>query len=197
MKGLAIFFLVAVAAAAPSFAQMKAVPAKPGGKIQGKADRTEKVTISISDFYGHYVGRGVTKSHGARYYGLADRDLDVVIEKAEAGGFKLTWTTIRRRAKKSKRRSTQTLSFVPTGRPNTWKAKKSGELMNGEPVIWARLNGPKLYVYVVVSNAKTGVFEAAVYVRELVQDGMQLRFRRVRDGSPARSVVAYLKRVKK
>ncbi len=166
---------------------------KPGSD---KTDKTETVRVTIKDFYSRFVGRGVTKSHGAKHYGLADRDLDVVIEAAPNGGFKLTWTTIRRKSK-AKRKTTQSIEFVSAGLPNRWKAKTAGDLLAGKPVIWARLAEARLYVYVVVTNPKTGRFQAAVYVRELVEDGMQLRFRRVRDGAPARSVVAYLKRVKK
>jgi hypothetical protein len=162
----------------------------------GKADREEKVGVSIKDFYGRFAGRGVTKSHGALHYGLTDRDLDVRIEAAPNNGFKLTWTTIRRKRNKAKRLTTQTVEFVPAGTPNRWTSKDSGQLLSGKPVIWARLAGARLFVYVVTTDAKTGRFHAAVYVRELVQDGMQLRFRRVRDGAPARAVIAFLRRVK-
>ncbi len=189
-----IFWALAAVAlmSSPGQAQKKPAADQPAGK----AERQEKVAVSIKDFYGRYVGRGVTKSHGAKHYGLADRDLDVQIEAAPNGGFKLTWTTIRRREGKAKRRTQQAIDFVSAGQPNRWKSKTAGDLLGGKPVIWARLADARLYVYVVETNPKTGRFQAAVYVRELVQDGIQLRVRRVRDGAPARAVVAYLKRVK-
>ena len=187
-------WLLVAAALLLSFAPVQAQN-KPADNT-GKADREEKVRVTIKDFYGRYAGRGVTKSHGAQHYGLANRDLDVQIEAAPNNGFKLTWTTIRRKRNKAKRQTTQTVEFVPAGSPNRWKAKDSGELLSGKPVVWARLAGARLFVYVVTTEPKSGRFHAAVYVRELVQDGMQLRFRRVRDGAPARAVIAYLKRVK-
>ena len=190
MQKLLAFAAVLLLSMTPTLAQNK--PAGEGVK----ADREEKAPISIKDFFGRYAGRGVTRSQGALHYGLADRDLDVQIEAAPNNGFKLTWTTIRRKEKKSKRRTTQTVEFLATDKPNRWKAKGSGELLSGKPTIWARLEGPRLFVYVVATDPETGRFHASVYVRELVQDGMQLRFRRVRDGAPARAVVAYLRRIK-
>jgi hypothetical protein len=189
MRKIAWAMAAVMLMSSPTLAQKK-----PAGD---KTEKRETVDITIKNFYGRFVGRGVTKSHGAKHFGLADRDLDVVIEAAAKGGFKLTWTTIRRRKGKAKRTSTQTIDFVPMSQPKRWKAKNSGDLLAGQPVIWARLAEARLYVYVIVTNPKTGRFQAAVYVRELIEDGMQLRFRRVRDGAPARAVVAYLKRVKK
>lgn len=189
--------LVLAGAAGPAAAQSRdddnkedAVKAKTAPKASEK-----KVDISIDDFAGHYVGRGVTRSRGSRQFGLASRDLDVKIE-VTGKDFKITWTTVRRRQLpgSKKRTVTQTITFKATQHKNVWQAENSNTLMSGKPVIWARLRGARLTVYVMRMNPRTGGYASAVYTRELIEGGMQLRFRRVTEGNPVRTVVAYLEK---
>ena len=65
--------------------------------------------------------------------------------------------------------------------------------MQGEPYVWARLNGDTLSVYSLFVTDEGG-YEIQQYDRTLVAEGLRLKFQRLRNGTPLRSVTTVLKR---
>jgi len=154
---------------------------------------------TIKDFAGRYVGSAITRvKQPARYNSVRDRDLDVTIKTSTDGGFELTWTTVFRyrwlKNKKRKQRTT-TVTFDPAGRPGLWRAAGSGEPLQGKLMIWARLEGKSLYVYVVAASDGGGLV-TATYKRTLSRDGLWLEFFSVRNGQRVRHVTGSLRRMK-
>ncbi|HUT47944.1 MAG TPA: hypothetical protein VM325_01280 [Alphaproteobacteria bacterium] len=154
---------------------------------------------TIKDFEGHYVGVGVTRvKQSAGRVAARDRDLDVVIIAGPDGGFSLSWKTVFlyrwTKSEESKKRLSS-LTFKPTGKPGIWRATRSGDPLAGRAMIWARLAGKVLSVYVVAADPGGGLV-TAIYQRTLTKTGMQLRFSSQRDGKQLRTVDAVLRRAK-
>jgi hypothetical protein len=153
----------------------------------------------IESYYGSFVGSAVTRNAGTYSYAVRDRDLDVSIAAAANGGFRLTSTVNARRGFIGRRakRSTHKLTFVPGGRPNSWRATTSRPLAEGGPTILARLDARGLHVYI-AAFGKDGSFNTAVYTRKIFRVGeMELRYHRSVDGRSVRSVYGTLRRKKK
>jgi len=152
---------------------------------------------TIKDFEGHFTGKGTTRvKQPAGSIAARDRDLDVVIIAGSDGGFSLSWKTVYlyrwTRSETSKRRFSS-LTFKPTGKTGIWRAARSGDPLAGRAMVWARLAGKVLSVYVVAADPEGGL-TTAIYQRTLTDKGMQLRFVSLRDGKPLRSVNAVLRR---
>lgn len=155
---------------------------------------------TIKDFEGHFVGMGVTRvKQPTGNIAARDRDLDVVIIAGSDGGFSLSWKTVYlyrwTKSEKSKKHFS-TLTFKPTDKKNVWRATRSGDPLKGNAMVWARLDGKVLKVYVVAADPEGGL-ATAIYERTLTMRGMQLRFLSQRDGRQIRSVNAVLRREKK
>ncbi len=154
---------------------------------------------TIKDFQGHFVGIGVTRvKQVTGSVAARDRDLDVVIIAGSDGGFSLSWKTVYlyrwTKSEKSKKRFSS-LTFKPTDKKNVWRATRSGDPLAGRAMIWARLEGKVLSVYVVAADPAGGL-STAIYERTLTKNGMLLRFASRHNGKVVRTVNAELKRAK-
>lgn len=152
-------------------------------------------TPTIKAFFGHFAGKGITKSSAAEYYGLNNRDMDVTIADTGNGGFRVSWKTIRRRKKGAKKAST-VMNFIPAETKGLWRAKKSGDMLAGKRMAWARIEGRALLVYVAGIRKQTGRLHLSIYSRRLAPAGLYLQFRRIEEGRPVRFVEALLKRTR-
>lgn len=185
-RGIAVLGCVMAAALTPAAAaaQSKDAPSK---------------EPPLSAFFGTFTGKGITKASAAQYYGLRNRDLNVVITDDGAGGFRLTWTTIRRRTAGIKRGTTM-MNFKPVAAPKDaarlWRAEENGDVLLGKPFAWARIQRRALIVYVMGIDRVSGRMSLSIYSRRLAPSGLFLQYRRVREGRSVRLVEALLKRAK-
>ena len=144
---------------------------------------------AIEKFFGQYTGTGAEAEPKGKRLRVSGRDFDVDIA-AEGDGFSVTWTTISRAgaadAPKIKRK-TNTIIFVPAGRPGLFVAKEQGDAVAGEPYTWARIVGTTLKVYSITLN-EDGEYEIQQYNRTLAEAGMILEFKRIREGELVRVV---------
>lgn len=147
----------------------------------------------IKPFIGSYKGEAVSKRRDSIYFGTGLRGFGLTIT-AEGDGFALITTNTRKRGSKSKTKTT-TLNFYPAKRPAVFKAKQSGEPADGKAYIWADVKGATLGVYILAAE-ENGGYDLLIYKRTLVEDGLKIVFRRVRDGSPIRIVFGRAKRIK-
>jgi hypothetical protein len=151
---------------------------------------------TLKKFFGDYKGTGVASRKRRGRVSLDRRDLDVSIKPYGEGGFTMTWTTIIAPAYATLRRErTQTVNFIPTTRTEVWRSDPVTTLMSGKAVIWARIGGGALYVYVATLTEAGGI-ATSVYKRMLTKTGMRLEFDRTRDGQRVRTVQATLRRKK-
>jgi hypothetical protein len=152
----------------------------------------------MQPFFGTYRGRGIADPD----LGASARDLDVTIAPV-AGGFSVTWTTVAHDVHAAPRTKTYTVSFEPTGRAGIYGSRMRTDMfgkrvpddpLRGAPYVWARLRDKTLSVYALLITADGG-YEMQVYHRTLVEDGLALKFLRLREGEAVRTVTAPLIRV--
>lgn len=149
----------------------------------------------IDHFFGHYVGSAMAKTEDTRSLGFEMRDLDVIVEGGEQGGFVLSWTTIRGRDEdRNAKRKTRTMFFKPGIAPNIFGPEAQGDPAKGEEVAWSRIDGDTLYTYLMAVNDR-GDYEMQIYTRRVTESGMALDFARYHDGERTRKVSGKLKRV--
>ena len=154
----------------------------------------------IEPFVGEYRGRAISDTAA----GLDERDLSVVIEAKRKGGFVVEWTTVARGSVSGKlRKSSYTVEFITTKRPNIYSSamktnvfggRQAMDPLEGDPYVWARIDGKTLTLHALIITQEGG-YEIQVYDRTLTEDGMELRFSRVRDGEVLKQISGTLERV--
>jgi hypothetical protein len=154
----------------------------------------------IAPFVGEYRGRAISEGIN----GLAERDLSVVIEARDKGGFVVEWTTVSRGSQSGRlKKSSYTVEFIATKRPNIYSSamktnvfggRQAKDPLKGDPYVWARIDGKTLTQYVMIITDEGG-YEMQVYDRTLIASGMSLRFSRVRDGKVLKLISGTLERV--
>lgn len=162
------------------------------GTLTARAD-----DLPISAFYGNWQGNGVAENADSIYFAMTTRDFDVVIEAA-GDGFQITWTTVIRSGGDPNnpdiRRREATLTFAPAARPGVYESTDSGDPLDGGVLSWARVDENTLSVHQMTLNDNGG-FELTTYDRTITSLGMELSFRRLRDGEQVRTVTGRLIKV--
>ncbi|MFQ6024590.1 MAG: hypothetical protein ACE5NW_17890 [Acidiferrobacterales bacterium] len=147
--------------------------------------------MPIEAFFGDYVGQ--TTSVVGRE--VTKRDLNVSI-KANDTAFTIDWTAIMRKSSGKIKRKHYSIDFRPTRRENIFSSAMKTNMfghsqaldpLKGDPYVWARINGATLTVYALLIT-DAGGYEMQVYDRTLTDNGLHLRFSRVRDGETLRLI---------
>lgn len=147
---------------------------------------------ALKPFYGTWAGSALAKNRDSKYFGVGTRAAAITIAP-EGDGFVITWTTIKSgNAGKAK---SATLHFRPAARKGVYKAEASGEPADGKPYMWASVVGKTMTLYILAVNDKGG-YDLSIYARTITENGMTVRFRRLRDGEPIRIVSGTLHRRK-
>lgn len=151
--------------------------------------------LAPAAFYGTFSGGGGGENEDSLYFRVSARDLDVTI-RPEGAGFSVAWTSVIRRAGEQQegpqtRSKVTTKVFVPSDRPNVFRAQDAGDPLAGKELSWARIHGTTLTLYVMVVDAE-GTYEVQRYDRTLSGSGMQRVFTREKDGEPVRKVTGRL-----
>ncbi len=153
--------------------------------------------LPVDAFYGQFQGSGIAENDDSLYFGVTVRDLDVQVGPLDSG-FYVEWTSVIRSGgdpdNPDIRRRTSRVDFVPGDRPGIFPAIGAGNLLAGEPVIWARVAGQTLTVHV-VAMLDDGGYQVQTYDRTLTGGGMDLDFKSIRDGEAVRQVSARLVKV--
>lgn len=152
----------------------------------------------IDRFVGDYKGSAqIIQDDGTS---LA-RNMSVKISETR-DGFNVAWTSGTRRADGSMKVKAYEIDFRPSDREGIFAAAQKQNIfghsvqldpMKGEPYVWAQLNGDTLTVYSLFVTDEGG-YEMQQYNRTLAPGGLDLEFRRSRDGQPTRSITTFLTR---
>ncbi|MEM1073013.1 MAG: hypothetical protein AAF665_13440 [Pseudomonadota bacterium] len=152
----------------------------------------------IAPFLGSYTGSAeVVSANGES----RDRDMSVDISEQDEG-FRVSWTSSTYRKDGSVNEKSYTVDFVPTEREGVYAAaqKKNvfGHLvqldpMKGEPYVWGQIDGDSLTVYSMFVT-ESGGYEMQEFDRKLAPGGLNLDFRRVRNGEILRTVSTFLEK---
>ncbi len=156
------------------------------------------VRADIRPFIGIYEGSAdVLSADGT----VQPRDMSVEIGETPKG-FTVRWSSTRTRDNGTEKSKSYTIRFVPSERDGIFAAAMGRNVfghdvqldpMQGEPYVWARLAGDTLSIYSLYVTDDGG-YEIQQFDRTLVAEGLQLKFQRLRDGVPLRSVDTVLKR---
>ena len=154
---------------------------------------TSASASTIEDFYGRWIGKGITENKGLEF---ADRDLDVTVEPTDRG-FTLVWKmsrTTRKNGGDQVRHWSVTVPFVQSDRNGLYRVEGSNDPVSGSSYRWARIDGRELVVHS-IAILDNGELEHQRYVRTLLAENeMQLRYTRSLDSSIVGSVLAILSR---
>ena len=153
----------------------------------------------IERFYGAYAGEAVSESAD----GIDKRDINAEITP-QGKGFKVKFTVVVKRGKDKPRRDEYTIAFSPTKRAGIFSSAMRTDVFGnavpldplaGDPYMWSRLDGDKLWRYALFVT-DIGGYEMQTYEYTLVSGGLDLRYSRVRDGEVLRTVTGKLKKIR-
>ena len=155
--------------------------------------------VSAADydgFIGSYEGKYISPK-GEKY----NRDLSVDIEEVD-DGFNITWKTVTFKKDKAKEKE-YSIDFLETDRDHIYEAAQKKNLfggrdpldpMKGEPYAWARIDGNKLTVFVLIVTDDGG-YEMQTFDRILTSDNnLEVKFSRIRNGEAFKAIETTLTR---
>jgi len=152
---------------------------------------------TIAPFVGTYVGEAEFTYAGER----VRRDMSVTVVP-DGKGFVVGWTSVTRQPGQRGKSKSYRISFTPTTRAGIFGSAMKTNMfgkevpldpLQGEPFVWARIEGETLTVFSLYINEEGG-YEMQEYHRTLVDGGMNLVFRWVKDGTARKEISAFLAR---
>ena len=155
------------------------------------------MAAEIEQFEGTFTGKAEFTTDG----GVQKRDMSTTIEMQDEG-FVLSWTSVTYRSDGRTKTSTYTIDFVPSARENIYQSAMKKNLfgkatpldpLQGEPFVWARIEGDTFSVFSLFIN-ETGEYEIQEFHRTLAEGGLDLLFRRYRNGALDREITTLLER---
>ena len=165
--------------------------------FMGPAPSVGQETDGIAAFYGVWEGTAVAENPQSEYFPISAREFDVTVRPAE-GGFQLTWgATLRGRDEPfsvTARRREATLHFRKTASPGIYLAGNPDGETQASDMSWARLDGTTLTVTELI-RTETGSYDTLVTERTVTPYGLELTFRRFRDGAVLLSATGRAARV--
>lgn len=155
------------------------------------------LAAGIDAFVGSYSGTAEFIENGEQ----KRRDMSTVIEKTD-DGFSVHWTSVSYKSDGRVKEKSYTIEFVSSQRDNIFASAMKTNVfgkqvpldpLKGEPFVWARLEGADLTVFSLFIN-EAGDYEMQEYHRTLADGGLELEFKRVRNGAEERAVRTFLTR---
>ncbi|NNG03468.1 MAG: hypothetical protein HKM95_05130, partial [Inquilinus sp.] len=139
-------------------------------------------------FLGTYVGTAQILDEAGQV--LETRDMDITIAEGQRGAFTVTWINVTlvdgRRDVPGVKRRVDTVTLAPgpeTGiyleesRRSLFARRRETDVMKGEPLRWARIDGNRLGMFSLVV-LEDGGYSLQSYERILTDIGMDIEFRR-------------------
>jgi hypothetical protein len=153
---------------------------------------------SFERFFGSYQGESDAVPEGES----ANRRMSVEI-KPHKDGFTVSWSTAITKAGRVKTKGLS-VDFTTTSRSNTYASAMRTDLfghpvpldlMKGEPLVWATINGDTMTVYL-LRILDDGSQDLQIDKRTRTADGLRSEFLGLYGGDPPRRIDATLKRIK-
>lgn len=158
-------------------------------------------TVTLAQEFTSFIGTFVGVADETVDGETKQRDMSVTVAETEEG-FSVRWKSIAFKADGRVKEQEYTVEFVPSQRDNIFGSAmkrnvfgKSVALdpLKGEPFVWARFVDDTFTVFSLFIN-EAGDYEMQEYHRTLAEGGLNLSFRRVRDGAAEKEITAFLKR---
>jgi hypothetical protein len=163
------------------------------------AAAAEAQDAALQRFFGTYAGEAISETGDD----LDKRDINAEITP-QGKGFKVRFTVVVKRGSDKPKRDEYTIAFLPSKRPNIYSSAMRTDVFGnavpkdplvGDPYMWARLDGNKLWRYALFVT-ESGGYEMQTYEYTLTPTGLDLRYSRVRDGEVLRTVTGKLKKTR-
>lgn len=155
-------------------------------------------SAELEPFFGTFVGTAEVEDFDGEE--REQRDLDIVIEPYDDGGFWLDWVNVTRvdgrRDVPGVERRVQTVLFRParagdfyveSREENPFREREAMRPMAGDPVRWATVRAGRMDVYSFVV-LEDGRYELQIYERRLDGDYLEIQFQRIVDGEVEREI---------
>ena len=152
----------------------------------------------VEPFLGTFVGTAQVLDRAGRI--LETRDMDITIAEGQRGAFTVTWINVTlvdgRRDVPGVKRRVDTVALAPGPEPGIYLEQSRGSLfarrqeadvMKGEPLRWARIDGNRLGMFSLVV-LEDGGYALQSYERILTDNGMDIEFRRIENGREVRRI---------
>lgn len=169
-------------------------------------DRAHAETAKLEEFFGAYVGTATVTDRASET--VEQRDMDIVIEPFRNGGFRIVWINVTlvdgRRDVPGVQRRVEEVIFTPSSRAGLYTEEmprslfeKRPELnpMQGQAVRWARIEDRTLRVYS-FAVLQDGGYELQVYDRILTEQGLDILFGRIVNGTVLRQISGHTVRAR-
>ncbi|WGI22612.1 hypothetical protein [Amylibacter sp. IMCC11727] len=149
----------------------------------------------ITDFFGTFTGTAKITENDT----TEDRDMSVTIAQTDKG-FQVSWTSVISRSDGRTKENTYTILFIPTQRDDIFASAMKTNVfgkavpldpLKGDPYVWSRLSDDTLSVFSLLID-ENGNYMVQEYHRTLAEGGLDLEYRRFRDGQALKSVNAFL-----
>ena len=164
------------------------------------------VADTIDPFVGTYVGTAQVLGSDGEV--TEERDMDITIAAERGGGFSITWINVtrvdgRRDVPGVRRRVDEVMMepgdrngvFLEKTQRSLFERRQDVDVISGDPMRWARIDGDSLGLFSLVVKADGG-YELQSYERILTEDGLAIEFSRVINGEVTRRIVGRTIRVK-
>lgn len=145
-------------------------------------------SAELDEFFGVYVGRAEVRGSDGTLIGK--RDLDITIEAARMGGFKVSWISVElvdgrrdvpgveRRILESSFHGPRDGTYAEDTRKTLFATRDRSNILHGDTLRWARIEGDVLSVFSLAVPPEGG-YEVQAYERRLTETGLDISFRRI------------------
>ena len=148
-------------------------------------------------FIGSYSGSAQVENNGVS----SQRDMSVTIG-ATKQGFEVNWKSISHKADGRIKEKEYTINFLPTQRGGIYSSAMGVNVfgnpipldpMKGDPYVWSRITGDTLTVFSLLIDDRGG-YEMQEYNRSLAAGGLNLEYKRIRNGEKLKSISVFLEK---
>ncbi len=129
----------------------------------------------------------------------SQRDMSVRIAAIDEG-FAVHWTSISHKSDGRLKEKAYSVNFLPTPRDGIYSSAMGVNVfgnrvpldpMKGDPYVWGRIGGDTLTVFSLLIDDRGG-YEMQEYNRTLTAGGLDLEYKRVRNGEKLKSIRVFL-----
>ena len=162
----------------------------------------------LEDFFGVFVGQSFVVDEAGNVQEGHIRDIELIVEPYRRGrGFQIEWITViynQKRTEVGVRRRSNLAKFEPAPieglfqevtKNNPFKINKSFNLLDGDVLVWSRLDSGYLTTYS-LQITDEGTYILKTYARDLTDTGSNIDFVAYEDGEKVKQIRGVLTRVK-
>ena len=151
----------------------------------------------ITPFIGKYEGSAEFEESGKK----VTRDMSVNITETE-DGFVVNWTSTSYKSDGRTKEKNYEIEFIDTLRDGIYSSAMGKNVfgnpvaldpLKGDPYVWARVSGNVLTIFSLLID-ELGGYEMQEYNRTLVEGGLELEYKRVRNGLPLKNINSFLEK---